>query len=119
MTTQNVPITVAYGDGIGPEIMDATLRILKAAGARIEIETIEIGEKVYLRGNSAGIEPERVGVAAPHQGLPEGADHDAAGRRLQEPERHHAQDARPVRQRAARASPTTRSSTPSIPRWTS
>jgi isocitrate dehydrogenase len=54
----NTPITVAHGDGIGPEIMDATLHILKAAGARIDIETIEIGEKVYLAGNSAGIAPE-------------------------------------------------------------
>lgn len=52
----NVPITVAHGDGIGPEIMDATLRIIQAAGAKIDIETIEIGEKVYLKGNSAGIE---------------------------------------------------------------
>jgi isocitrate dehydrogenase len=52
-----VPITVAHGDGIGPEIMQATLHILQQAGARIEIETIEIGEKVYLAGNSAGIEP--------------------------------------------------------------
>ncbi len=53
-----VPITVARGDGIGPEIMDATLRILEAAGARLAIEEIEIGEKVYERGNSAGIDPE-------------------------------------------------------------
>ena len=53
----SVPITVAHGDGIGPEIMQATLHILQEAGARIEIETIEIGEKVYLAGNSAGIEP--------------------------------------------------------------
>ncbi len=52
-----VPITVAHGDGIGPEIMDATLRIIEAAGAPLAIETIEIGEKVYLRGNSAGIDP--------------------------------------------------------------
>ena len=51
------PITVAHGDGIGPEIMNATLQILDAAGAALEIETIEIGEKVYLRGNSSGIEP--------------------------------------------------------------
>ena len=51
------PITVAYGDGIGPEIMTATLQILEAAGAALDIETIEIGEKVYLRGNTAGIEP--------------------------------------------------------------
>src|SRR3982750_88124 len=54
----NVPITVAHGDGIGPEIMAATLHILKEAGARIDIETIEIGEKVYLSGNAAGIAPE-------------------------------------------------------------
>jgi isocitrate dehydrogenase len=53
---QKTPITVAYGDGIGPEIMEATLRILEAAGAQLEIETIEIGEKVYLRGNTAGID---------------------------------------------------------------
>lgn len=51
----SVPITVAHGDGIGPEIMAATLHILKEAGARLEIETIEIGEKVYLAGNEAGI----------------------------------------------------------------
>jgi isocitrate dehydrogenase len=54
----NVPITVAHGDGIGPEIMEATLHILKEAGARIDIDTIDIGEKVYLAGNSAGIAPE-------------------------------------------------------------
>src|SRR5450759_720561 len=54
--TQNVPITVAYGDGIGPEIMEATLDSIKAAGARIDIEPIEVGEKVYLRGISAGME---------------------------------------------------------------
>lgn len=51
-------ITVAKGDGIGPEIMDATLKILLSAGAEIEIEEIEVGEKVYLSGNTAGISPE-------------------------------------------------------------
>lgn len=50
-------ITIAKGDGIGPEIMDATMRILTAAGAQIETEEIEIGEKIYLSGNSSGIEP--------------------------------------------------------------
>jgi isocitrate dehydrogenase len=52
------PITVAYGDGIGPEIMEATLHILREAGAALEVETIEVGEKVYLSGNTAGIAPE-------------------------------------------------------------
>ncbi|MFN2390368.1 MAG: NADP-dependent isocitrate dehydrogenase [Pyrinomonadaceae bacterium] len=53
----NVPITVAHGDGIGPEIMAATLHILKEAGAALEIETIVIGEKAYLSGSPVGIEP--------------------------------------------------------------
>ena len=52
-----VPITVARGDGIGPEIMAATLQILEAAGARLAIEEIDIGEKVYLAGNTTGISP--------------------------------------------------------------
>lgn len=51
-------ITVAYGDGIGPEIMRATLHILQEAGAQLETECIEIGQCVYLRGVTAGIEPE-------------------------------------------------------------
>lgn len=51
------PITVARGDGIGPEIMDATLRILDAAGAQLDIEEIEIGKAVYERGVPNGIEP--------------------------------------------------------------
>src|SRR5256714_12543095 len=52
-----VPITVAHGDGIGPEIMEATLFILKEAGAKLDIQRIDTGEKVYLAGNSSGIEP--------------------------------------------------------------
>jgi len=55
--SKTVSITVAHGDGIGPEIMAATLHILKESGAALEIETIDIGEKVYLAGNSSGIEP--------------------------------------------------------------
>ena len=51
-----VPITVAYGDGIGPEIMEATLHILKEAGAKLDIHRIDIGEKVYNAGHTSGIE---------------------------------------------------------------
>ena len=58
MTASPVPITVARGDGIGPEIMDATLRILDAAGASLDIEEISIGEAVYEQGYTAGIAPE-------------------------------------------------------------
>jgi isocitrate dehydrogenase len=50
-------IAVAYGDGIGPEIMKAVLFILKEAGAQLELQEIEIGEKVYNRGMKTGIEP--------------------------------------------------------------
>lgn len=49
------PITIAYGDGIGPEIMRATLTILEAADAQIQLEVIEVGEKVYLEGYTSGI----------------------------------------------------------------
>ncbi len=48
-------ITVAKGDGIGPEIMEATLKIIMAAGAQLNIEEVQVGEKVYLAGNTAGI----------------------------------------------------------------
>jgi isocitrate dehydrogenase len=50
-------ITVARGDGIGPEIMEATLAVLKATGAKLEFEEVEIGEKVYEAGHPTGIEP--------------------------------------------------------------
>ncbi|HYM20873.1 MAG TPA: NADP-dependent isocitrate dehydrogenase [Candidatus Kapabacteria bacterium] len=53
---QKTPITIAYGDGIGPEIMSATLSVLEAAGAALTYDVIEIGEKVYKRGVSTGID---------------------------------------------------------------
>lgn len=55
-TNKAVKVAVAMGDGIGPEIMQATLHILDAAGANIEPEFIELGEKVYLSGNTSGID---------------------------------------------------------------
>jgi len=59
MSTSNYPeVVIAKGDGIGPEITDATLRILDAAGARYTPTFIDIGEKVYLAGNTSGIPQE-------------------------------------------------------------
>lgn len=49
-------ITIAKGDGIGPEIMDATISVLKAAKADLNFEEIQVGEKVYLSGNTSGID---------------------------------------------------------------
>ncbi len=57
-TQKQVKVVLAKGDGIGPEIMEATLRILEAAGANIEPEYIEIGEKAYLSGHTSGIRQE-------------------------------------------------------------
>ena len=52
---ETVKVALAKGDGIGPEIMDATLRILDASKANLEYHYIELGEQVYLSGNSSGI----------------------------------------------------------------
>ncbi len=48
-------ICVAYGDGIGPEIMTSVIAILKAAKVEVEYDVVEVGEKVYLNGISNGI----------------------------------------------------------------
>jgi len=55
--TAPTPVTFARGDGIGPEIMGATLRVLEAGGASLALEEVEIGEAVYKRGQRTGIEP--------------------------------------------------------------
>ncbi len=57
MVQHKTPIVVAKGDGIGPEIMKATLTILQEAGSHLEIHEIEIGEKIYSRSTSTGIDP--------------------------------------------------------------
>ena len=54
MTT---PITIAYGNGVGPGIAEAVLYILREAAAPITIEAIEIGERVYAMGEKTGILP--------------------------------------------------------------
>jgi isocitrate/isopropylmalate dehydrogenase len=61
-------ITVAYGDGIGPEIMRAALHVLHAGGARLDIEEIEIGEQVYRRFHLRH-RAWRMGQPAPHKGV--------------------------------------------------
>ena len=51
-------VTVARGDGIGPEIMAAVLHILQEGGAQLEYEEITVGEKLFLTGNTSGIDQE-------------------------------------------------------------
>ncbi len=55
---EKIRISVTYGDGIGPEIMRAVLRILAAAEAPLEIQVVEMGEAVYRKGVLSGIPPE-------------------------------------------------------------
>ncbi|MEP0546552.1 MAG: NADP-dependent isocitrate dehydrogenase [Rhodothermales bacterium] len=64
---QPIPIAVAHGDGIGPEIMEATLRILDAAGAPLRYDVIDIGEGVYRQGHTSGIAPEAWDVLRRHR----------------------------------------------------
>jgi isocitrate dehydrogenase len=53
--SESTQIAVAYGDGIGPEIMEATLYVLKEAKAKIAVSSIEIGEKLYVKHFTSGI----------------------------------------------------------------
>jgi isocitrate/isopropylmalate dehydrogenase len=55
MTQSNTPITIAYGDGVGPEVMEATLLILQESGAPVHCEIIELGARMYERGHTTGI----------------------------------------------------------------
>ena len=51
-------IAVAKGDGIGPEIMDAVLRIFKLANIALEYEYVDMGKWVFDKGYSNGMTPE-------------------------------------------------------------
>lgn len=57
MTSGKIPIAIAEGDGIGPEIMAAVRYVLDEAGANLEYHPVEIGEKCYLSGMETGISP--------------------------------------------------------------
>ncbi|MBI3236213.1 MAG: NADP-dependent isocitrate dehydrogenase [Chlamydiales bacterium] len=57
MPSSKIPIAIARGDGIGPEIIAAALHILEEAGAPLQYHEIAIGEKIYLKGIPTGIEP--------------------------------------------------------------
>ena len=56
--TRTVPVTLVHGDGIGPEIMDAVLFLLKEAGARLDFEPVDMGRQVYESGISSGVSPD-------------------------------------------------------------
>jgi isocitrate dehydrogenase len=51
-------VAVAHGDGIGPEIMEATLAVLDASQAGLDWKPVHVGERVYNEGHASGISPE-------------------------------------------------------------
>ncbi len=53
-------VTVIGGDGIGPEVVSATRRIIDAAGVRIAWEEVEAGAEVFKRGLPSGVPPETI-----------------------------------------------------------
>ncbi|MCB9603419.1 MAG: isocitrate dehydrogenase [Sandaracinus sp.] len=48
-------ITVAMGDGIGPEVMEATLAVFRAARVPLEYELVPMGRRVAEAGEPSGI----------------------------------------------------------------
>src|SRR5689334_23763162 len=51
-------IAVAKGDGIGPEIMDAVLKIFEANEVPLEYAFVDMGKWVFDKGYSNGMTPE-------------------------------------------------------------
>ncbi len=58
MSTEKLTISVAKGDGIGPEIMDAVLSIFNAAEVPLNYEVIGMGKSYYDQGFGNGMTPE-------------------------------------------------------------
>ncbi len=52
-----IKIALTKGDGIGPEIVDATLELFKVAGVieHLEFVEVEMGRKVFEQGNTRGM----------------------------------------------------------------
>src|SRR2546423_13987919 len=55
MTATKRKITVLPGGGIGPEVVDAALAIIKATGAAVEFEKCEAGAAAFQKGVVTGI----------------------------------------------------------------
>jgi isocitrate dehydrogenase len=48
-------VTVIPGDGVGPEVVRSAVRIIGAAGVRIDWEEAEAGAEVFKRGDTSGV----------------------------------------------------------------
>lgn len=58
MTPTSLPkrFTLCFGDGIGPEITQSVLKIFDKAQVPLSFDIIEVGEKIYRKGITSGIE---------------------------------------------------------------
>src|SRR5215831_18493839 len=69
---QSHKVTLIPGDGIGPEVMQATVRILEATGAKFEWETFAAGAEAFEKYKeyipkelTESIERTRIGLKGP------------------------------------------------------
>jgi isocitrate dehydrogenase len=53
-------VTVIPGDGIGPEVVQVALDLVKEAGVHLDIELCEAGESVFAKGVASGVMPETI-----------------------------------------------------------
>ncbi len=53
-------VTVIPGDGIGPEVVKAALRVVEAAGIKLQIDECEAGARVFAKGNATGVPQETI-----------------------------------------------------------
>jgi isocitrate dehydrogenase len=53
-------ITVIPGDGIGPEVMSAALKVVDASGVALEPEVRQAGARVFAQGIESGVPPDTV-----------------------------------------------------------
>jgi len=65
-------VTLIPGDGIGPEVMQATVRILEATGVKFDWEIFQVGAEAFAKYNEyipkeliESIERTRVGLKGP------------------------------------------------------
>ncbi len=91
-------ITLIPGDGIGPEVADATVRAVEATGVRIEWERVDAGVHALAENSASCIPDEVFGVPRRHARRPQRPHRHAHRRRPSEHQRRPPQEARPVRQ---------------------
>lgn len=69
---ERIPVALAEGDGIGPEITAAVCAVLDAAGARVSFQPITVGEQCFLDGVTSGIPQEAWDAIREHRVLLKG-----------------------------------------------